>query len=605
MPGRQHGGSWNQSLHTVQYYFRHSTDAEGSILRSYDDLVKHEGNALLFAAVEISIVSSLAGRPMHVHAEGVRGTGKTTIFRSAAGILPTIERIAECEQNCRVWTPHCPAHRDLPTSDLSGLASERIRMPFREISHSAKLGTVVGSIDLAQVMDRDKPHAALLPGTIPKSNRGILFVDEVNRLADTSPELTDVLLDVMGTRPGRVQIEEAGLPVVSMPVEISVWAASNPDEDPGPLEDVRRQLSDRFDLSVEMGRTSQASMIRRILEYDEFVDPRAHMRRLGNGLDIGSVECSDRLKASPICACRTRIDPQDAGELPEAAGSQASMCGSMASGSWPGRLTAAALLAPKVEFSDDLLELLASIYVDFDIESIRAMESARSAARCRAALAGRSCVSMEDIRVVLPLALRHRVDVATLANILRYVDALQEKSGHGHSRPGAPASYGGLARPEVGPPGAPEAAAGTADICEARRLGRDEPLPRPPGLRNSGESRSGSENAEATEQPSGLGYGGPGLRGILHRLLERMRSEEHSGEESAESGSSHRPGSRRAGHGFRGAAGEPDGGEDGGYAGGARPQPESGQVSEVCPPKPALPITDIGPKIVFLEDDLA
>jgi magnesium chelatase subunit I len=197
-------------------------------LRSYDDLVKHEGNALLFAAVEISIVSSLAGRPMHVHAEGVRGTGKTTIFRSAAGILPTIERIAECEQNCRVWTPHCPAHRDLPTSDLSGLASERIRMPFREISHSAKLGTVVGSIDLAQVMDRDKPHAALLPGTIPKSNRGILFVDEVNRLADTSPELTDVLLDVMGTRPGRVQIEEAGLPVVSMPVEISVWAASNP-----------------------------------------------------------------------------------------------------------------------------------------------------------------------------------------------------------------------------------------------------------------------------------------------------------------------------------------------------------------------------------------
>jgi magnesium chelatase subunit I len=561
----------------VQYYFRHSTDAEGSILRSYDDLVKHEGNALLFAAVEISIVSSLAGRPMHVHAEGVRGTGKTTIFRSAAGILPTIERIAKCEQNCRAWAPHCPTHSNTSVADLSGLASERIRMPFREISHSAKLGTVVGSIDLAQVMDRDKPQAALLLGTIPKSNRGILFVDEVNRLADTSPELTDVLLDVMGTRPGRVQVEEAGLPVVSMPVEISVWAASNPDEDPGPLEDVRRQLSDRFDLSVEMGRTSQASMIRRILEYDEFVDQGAQMRRRGDGFETGGAETL---------------------------GSAASVFGPMASGSWPGRLTAAALLAPKVKFSDDLLELLASIYVDFDIESIRAMESARSAARCRAALAGRSCVSMEDVRVVLPLALRHRVDVATLANILRYVDALQEKTVHGHARSGAPSSYGGLARPGIEGPRTCEGT-GTANSCDAQRLGHGEPLCQSLGCRKSAEPGSASEGSKGSEEPSGLECSGPGLRGVLHRLLERMRSEERLRKQATESGGSHRSGSGRAGCGSRCAAGEPSGGDDRGYAGGARSQAESGQVSEVCPPKAARPITDIGPKIVFVEDDLA
>ncbi len=35
-----------------------------------------------------------------------------------------------------------------------------------------------------------------------------MLVDEINRLADTAPELTDIMLDAMGTKPGRVQIEE-------------------------------------------------------------------------------------------------------------------------------------------------------------------------------------------------------------------------------------------------------------------------------------------------------------------------------------------------------------------------------------------------------------
>ncbi len=287
-------------------------------MRSYESLVKHEGNSALFAAIEISIVSTLAGRPVHMHAQGIRGTGK----------------IAGCEHNCRPWAPHCPDHRGSSPSRLREAGSEFVPMPFLEISHSARLGTVVGSIDLARVVDRNDPQAALLLGTIPRANRGIIFIDEINRLADTSPELTDVLLDAMGTKPGRVQIEEAGLPVVSLPLETGVWAASNPDEDPGPLEDVRRQLSDRFDLSVEMGRACEPGMIRRILECDDFDAPRiAH-------------------------------------EAP-------------AAGCWPGRMAAAALLVPRVLFADEMVELLATIYVDFDIESIRAIEAARTAARCR------------------------------------------------------------------------------------------------------------------------------------------------------------------------------------------------------------------------------
>ncbi len=511
-------------------------------MRSYESLVKHEGNSALFAAVEISIVSTLAGRPVHVHAEGVRGTGKTTIMRAAAGILPVIERIAGCEHNCRPWAPHCPSHRNAPAGQLRDAGAEFVPMPFLEISHSARLGTVVGSIDLARVVDRDHPQAALLLGTIPRANRGIIFIDEINRLADTSPELTDVLLDAMGTKPGRVQIEEAGLPVVSLPLEAGVWAASNPDEDPGPLEDVRRQLSDRFDLSVEMGRACEPGMVRRILECDDF----------------------DSASAAPV---------------------------PLTAGGWPGRMAAAALLAPRVLFPDEMVELLANIYIDFDIESIRAMESARTVARCRAALAGRSRVAVEDLRAVLPMVLRHRVEVATLANVLRYIDALQERSAGGRSAGAAMPGCGG-------------ALAGTGTSSESGGGGMGGGA----GRDDCGHHRDGDGGAHA-----GPEHLGAGLWGVMSRLFETMRPRRHAG---LASGCADRPGPGRAeriGMDMNSAGGPDAGGSDGaGGAGGGSAvtgqgagRAQESAVSEVCPPSAARPITEIGPKIVFAQEDLA
>ncbi|MEN6463311.1 MAG: magnesium chelatase, partial [Syntrophomonas sp.] len=199
-------------------------------------LERYEGNEPLFDLITMSIVSSYVGEPLHVHAEGVRGTGKTTIARAARGILPRITRIKGCIYNCDPSEPHCPQHKDMSADEILALGTEEIPMPFLEISQSAKVGTVAGSIDLAKLTDPLHPEARLLPGLIPQAHRGIIFIDEINRLADTSPEITDILLDVMGNKPGHIQIEEAGLPVVEIPVSVSVWAASNPDEEPGPLE---------------------------------------------------------------------------------------------------------------------------------------------------------------------------------------------------------------------------------------------------------------------------------------------------------------------------------------------------------------------------------
>ncbi|MCL4424542.1 MAG: magnesium chelatase, partial [Firmicutes bacterium] len=48
---------------------------------SYQELVRHEGNDWLFRAIEMSVLATQNGFPLHLHAEGLRGTGKTTIIR--------------------------------------------------------------------------------------------------------------------------------------------------------------------------------------------------------------------------------------------------------------------------------------------------------------------------------------------------------------------------------------------------------------------------------------------------------------------------------------------------------------------------------------------
>lgn len=338
-------------------------------------LVRHKGNAALFSAVEMSVLSTLAGVPLHLHAEGLRGTGKTSILRAARHALPRIRRVRGCLYNCDPAAPHCPEHRHLAPGELERLGTEWVPMPFLEISHSAKVGTVVGSIDLGRLVNAAEPAAALLPGTLPQAHRGIVFVDEINRLAETAPELADVLLDAMGTRPGRVQIEETGLPPVEMPLVVSVWAASNPDEDPGPLEEIRRQLSDRFDFVIPTARPEEPSVVEAILSALE----------------------GDRRPAPPV----------EAG-----AEAQRARFGEAA-----GRLAG-------VRVPAWLRSEVAALYTRFGLESLRAPQAILWGVRLAACLAGRQEANWEDLALVAPLALQHRVEPETLGRIVQHLQAL-------------------------------------------------------------------------------------------------------------------------------------------------------------------------------------
>jgi len=281
--------------------------------------------------------------------------------------MPTIRRIKDCLYNCDPDFPHCPEHSSLSPVEVAGLGEELIPMPYLEISHSAKIATVVGSIDLAKLTAHQGPEAALLPGILAQAHRGIVLVDEINRLADTSPEIADVLLDVMGTKPGRLQIEETGLPRVELPLKVTVWAASNPDEDPGPLDGIRRQLSDRFDLCVGVKRPKEIETLAKVLELSS---------ELHSNL-------TTPFSFPEETSSRTILEPVRRTTLPQ-----------------------------------EMITLVAKLYIDYSLESIRAAESILLAARMNCARRGAVYVVKEDIQIGVALALRHRVSPEVLADIL-------------------------------------------------------------------------------------------------------------------------------------------------------------------------------------------
>lgn len=351
-------------------------------------LERYKGNEALFNLVMMSVVSTYAGEPLHFHAEGYRGTGKTTIMRSVVSILPPIERIKGCVYNCDPDVPHCPQHHHLDQEEVEAIGSEMIPMPFLEISHSAKVGTVAGSIDLARLTDPDRPQAHLLPGLIPQAHRGILFVDEINRLADTSPEITDILLDVMGSKPGYLQIEEAGLPPVQTTVNLSVWAASNPDEEPGPLEQIRRQLSDRFDMVCWMGRPHSADSLNNILAGNTY---------------------------------QKRIRYSQQRSIKEMDESQAKTY-------WE-QIIHWAKLYNETELPDFLRKFIAHLYIKHNLESFRAIEAMQQGAVLLALIKNRDKVQIKDVSDTVPQVLKHRVDGDTLVRIISDLDVQNTKEG--------------------------------------------------------------------------------------------------------------------------------------------------------------------------------
>ena len=260
-------------------------------------------------------------------------------------------------------------------------------MPFWKYRNQLKW-TVAGSIDLARLTDPLHPEARLLPGLIPQAHRGIIFIDEINRLADTSPEITDILLDVMGNKPGHIQIEEAGLPVVEIPVSVSVWAASNPDEEPGPLEEIRRQLSDRFDMVYYMGRPDSVEAIARILKENSYAFKVSQAKKK---YSTAEDEAQNDVYRQKILKWAENYRNAD---LP-----------------------------------DYLRNYISRLYIKHNLESIRATEAMQQGALLHSIIKGHDKVLISDVTDMIPLVLKHRVNGDVLVRMLNDVDMKGAKEG--------------------------------------------------------------------------------------------------------------------------------------------------------------------------------
>lgn len=165
--------------------------------------------ALILAAINPSIGGVLISGP--------RGCAKSTLARGLADILPP-------------------------------LSSNQVHS-FVTLPLGASEEMLVGTLDLQQVLN-DK-EVAFRPGLLAKAHGGVLYVDEVNLLADSH---VDLLLDVAAS--GINTVERDGISH-SHKAEFILLGTMNPDEG-----ELRAQLQDRFGLALEL--TSQYSIEERI-----------------------------------------------------------------------------------------------------------------------------------------------------------------------------------------------------------------------------------------------------------------------------------------------------------------------------------------------------
>ena len=255
--------------------------------------------ALLLCAIDPAIGGVLL--------RGEKGTAKTTVARALAGLLPGEARFVE-----------------LPL----GATEDRL----------------VGALDLTEMLTGGTQR--LRPGLLALADGGVLYVDEVNLLAD---HLVDVLLDVATS--GVNRIERDGI-AHSHSSRFVLVGSMNPEEG-----DLRPQLLDRFGLAVTI--TSPL---------DPAVRAEAVARRLRH--DRGATDPADLIADDRL---RDRL----AATVP-------------------------------AHLSDQVMLAASNLAVAVGAEGLRADLVLCRAAAAFAGWNGRSDTTVEDVRAVAHLVLAHR-----------------------------------------------------------------------------------------------------------------------------------------------------------------------------------------------------
>jgi magnesium chelatase subunit I len=283
---------------------------------------------------------------------GDRGTGKSTTIRALADLLPEIDVVAEDPFNSH------PADIELMGDTVRQMLDQGATVPvvkkkvmMVDLPLGATEDRVCGTIDIEKALSEGVK--AFEPGLLAKANRGILYVDEVNLLDD---HLVDVLLDSAAS--GWNTVEREGISI-RHPARFVLVGSGNPEEG-----ELRPQLLDRFGMHAEIRTVKEPALRVQIVEqrteFDQ--DPMPFLEKYQpqqHDLQQQIVDAQERLKGIVI--------------------------------------------------DYDLRVKISQMCSELDVDGLRGDIVTNRAAKALAALEGRTEVTVDEIRRIAPLCLRHRL----------------------------------------------------------------------------------------------------------------------------------------------------------------------------------------------------
>ncbi|MCX7596070.1 MAG: magnesium chelatase ATPase subunit I [Fischerella sp.] len=291
---------------------------------------------------------------------GDRGTGKSTTIRALADLLPEIPVVANDPFNSHPSDPDLMSdevRQKLENGEDIPVIQKKVQMV--DLPLGATEDRVCGTIDIEKALSEGVK--AFEPGLLAKANRGILYVDEVNLLDD---HLVDVLLDSAAS--GWNTVEREGISI-RHPARFVLVGSGNPEEG-----ELRPQLLDRFGMHAEIHTVKEPALRVQIVEqraeFDQ--DPLAFVE-----------------KYKPL---------QE--ELQQ-------------------RIIKAQGLLPSVNIDYDLRVKISEVCSELDVDGLRGDIVTNRAAKALAAFEGRTEVTVDDIRRVIVLSLRHRLRKDPLESI--------------------------------------------------------------------------------------------------------------------------------------------------------------------------------------------